>query len=129
MDATATQSPSTAARNRVDDIRAWLARGRAEGASDLHIVPGSAPRLRIGGVLAPIPDTPPLSGTDTHDLIRGLLHTNDLGEEWETFRHEDHDLDLGLKGRHGAQQPGWAAARYGSTSGGRALVQPRARDR
>jgi len=60
------------------------------------MVPGSAPRLRIGGVLASIPDTPTLSGTDTHDLIRGLLHSHDLGDEWEAFRHERHDLDLGL---------------------------------
>lgn len=42
-------------------------------ASDLHVLPGSIPLLRIDGVLAPIKQARKLSPAETESLLRGLL--------------------------------------------------------
>jgi len=43
------------------------------GASDLHIVPGSPPLLRINGMLAPIRDTEPLSAETVQNMLYSIM--------------------------------------------------------
>jgi twitching motility protein PilT len=52
-------------------------------ASDLHIMPGLKPQLRIDGVLTPLKDHEPLSAETTHALIYSLL-TDEQKKTFET---------------------------------------------
>jgi len=45
----------------------------AQGASDIHIVPGSPPLLRINGALMPLPNRPAYSADQAQQLILQLL--------------------------------------------------------
>lgn len=55
------------------DIEALLQQGIEKHASDLHILPGLPPLLRIHGDLSPIPDYPPLKPEETEHLINAVL--------------------------------------------------------
>ncbi len=64
-------------------------------ASDLHIVPGSPPRLRINGDLVPLAEYGVLSSSDTKNLIYSVLtdmQKKKLEEELEL------DFSFGIKG-------------------------------
>jgi twitching motility protein PilT len=74
----------------------WLALGREAGASDLHLVPGAAPHLRIGGRLTPVADAPVLDGAETASLLEAFLHDRGCGEAWALFAYQRHDFELGL---------------------------------
>ncbi len=74
----------------------WLAYGREAGASDLHMVPGAPPYLRISGVLAPIDGASELTGAFLAEVTRDLLYGAGYGQAWTDWYHEEHDLDLGL---------------------------------
>ena len=50
LDSTSSQE---AALHRLDE---WLSIVRAEGASDLYLVPGVAPSIRVNGTLRPLPE-------------------------------------------------------------------------
>ncbi len=58
-------------------------------ASDIHLMPGRPPILRINGQLAPIPDAPVLTAQDTQSLAQRL--TNE--EQWTKFE-KTRELDL-----------------------------------
>jgi twitching motility protein PilT len=54
-----------------DKLRAWLSRAVEAGASDLHLVAGHPPVLRLHGDLIELP-APPLDGTEMHGLLASL---------------------------------------------------------
>lgn len=55
------------------DIESLLALSVEKQASDLHLLPGLTPLLRIDGSLAPIKDMPALSAEETKGLIYSLM--------------------------------------------------------
>ncbi len=59
------------------------------GASDLHLVAGYVPTLRVDGVLSPVDNTPLLDGKAVDDLLRVLLTTNQ-----KTLFETNHELDF-----------------------------------
>jgi twitching motility protein PilT len=54
-----------------EPLRDLLARAVAAGASDLHLIPGYPPVLRLHGDLVELPD-PPLAADDTHAMLAAL---------------------------------------------------------
>lgn len=60
-------------------------------ASDLHIIAGHPPMLRVDGVLVPVTGVPILSAKDTHDLIYQILAANHR-ELFETNKDVDFSL-------------------------------------
>lgn len=54
-------------------IQALLKQSITRAASDLHILPGSPPLLRIDGVLTPVKDMPVLTGEETKQLIFSIM--------------------------------------------------------
>jgi twitching motility protein PilT len=54
-----------------DDLRAWLLYAVESGASDLHLIPGHPPVVRVHGELTALPD-PPLDPRETQSLLRSL---------------------------------------------------------
>jgi twitching motility protein PilT len=66
-----------------------------KGGSDLHISAGSAPRVRIDGILAELPGTDVLDPEQTKKLIYSVLDSNQVArfeQEWEL------DMSFGLSG-------------------------------
>ncbi|HEX4869066.1 MAG TPA: PilT/PilU family type 4a pilus ATPase [Acidimicrobiales bacterium] len=55
---------------QLDDLLAEVLRA---GGSDLHLAVGTAPLVRVQGVLRRIPGMPPLTGSDTRRLVLGVL--------------------------------------------------------
>lgn len=55
------------------NFKGWLEKALAEGASDIHIMPGHPPVLRITGQLCPLSDHPALSEEQTEELARVLM--------------------------------------------------------
>jgi twitching motility protein PilT len=89
-------APGQAARGSASLLLEWLARGREAGASDLHLVPGAPPYLRVSGVLTPLEGEGELTGDALAEITRDLLYGAGYGQAWSTWYHEEHDLDLGL---------------------------------
>jgi twitching motility protein PilT len=54
-----------------DKVREWLFRAIAAGASDLHLVAGYPPVLRLHGELTAL-DEPALTGDETQHFVRAL---------------------------------------------------------
>ncbi len=79
------------------EIRAWLATAVEAGASDLHIVPGYPPTLRVHGRLRQLD-----SSASTPDAIRGLLSplcpAYAMGR-FRAARNVDFSLELTVGGR------------------------------
>jgi len=77
---------------RLDELFVLL---KERGGSDLHLAAGLAPRLRVHGELAPLPDHPPLDHEALLELLRELV-----GEEpWREYRKSgDLDFAYGLPG-------------------------------
>lgn len=65
----------------------WQAAIEAE-ASDIHVVTGQAPRLRVNGVLEPISESSPLSSSDVKNLMGDFLSE----EKYRSFQREG-DID------------------------------------
>ena len=63
----------------------------ANGASDLHLSVDRPPHLRVGGILAPMADHPPLAADELDHLLRAVLDPDQQRE-----LAADGDLDLGL---------------------------------
>ncbi len=55
------------------DIQQLFTEAARLEASDLHLLVGFAPVLRVGGVLTPVEESVPLTATDTEQLILGTL--------------------------------------------------------
>ena len=68
-----------------------LRRTREAGASDLHLVTGIAPRLRLHGALEPIPGQPEYSIEGLSGLLREVV----TPAQWREFQ-ETGDLDFAL---------------------------------
>ncbi|MCE9525623.1 MAG: hypothetical protein K8R36_06175, partial [Planctomycetales bacterium] len=58
-----------------DKVREWLTRAIAAGASDLHLVAGYPPVLRLHGDLVEMAE-PALTGEETQHLVRSLCSTD-----------------------------------------------------
>lgn len=71
-----------------------LVEARERGASDLHIVPGAPPTVRISGNLLPAGEKA-LAPEDTAYLIGGFLESIGREKEWERFLESRHELDFG----------------------------------
>ncbi len=63
-----------------------------KNASDLHLVLGSPPTIRIDGVLQNIPDTPALTHETIKTLVEGILT-----EEQKDFIQANKELDFGYQ--------------------------------
>ena len=61
-----------AAPTSIDDL---LGRATAAGASDLHLVPGAPPTMRVHGDLAPLTDAEKVMPDDTRTLLYRILST------------------------------------------------------
>lgn len=89
----------------------WLAEARRQGASDLHLVPGSPPAYRIHGELREI-EGPALSESECRDLVRSVV-PEALQEEVLRAMGGDFSHDLPGVGRHRVnvflERRGWSA--------------------
>jgi twitching motility protein PilT len=65
------------------DLDAALAQAHALGASDLHVKVPSQPRLRIGGVLQPLPESEPVKPADTEALMLQVLTSDTKRAQYE----------------------------------------------
>jgi twitching motility protein PilT len=63
----------------------------AQGASDLHIVPGAVPLVRINGQLNPLPNEPALSADHAQQLILEILT-----EQQRTRLSQDYTVDFSM---------------------------------
>ncbi|MFN0056338.1 MAG: type IV pilus twitching motility protein PilT [Planctomycetales bacterium] len=77
----------------------WLQRAVEQDASDLHLIPGHPPVLRLHGELIEL-DVPPLSGEELEPMLRGLCPK----EAWERLQLERNvdfaaSVDLGAEPR------------------------------
>ena len=76
-------------------IKEMLTRMIQDGASDLHIVVGAPPMLRIHGSLEPIENYPPLTSDQTCDLIYSVMNEDQIAQ----FEAEKEcDLSFGIAG-------------------------------
>ncbi|HPU96326.1 MAG TPA: type IV pilus twitching motility protein PilT [Candidatus Hydrogenedentes bacterium] len=76
-------------------IKEMLTRMIQDGASDLHIVVGAPPMLRIHGSLEPIENYPPLTADQTRDLIYSVMNEDQIAH----FEDEKEcDLSFGIAG-------------------------------
>jgi twitching motility protein PilT len=73
-----------------------LVDARRRGASDVHIVPGAPPFLRIAGALAPV-DGAVLTSEDSAHLIGELLNDAGASDSFERFLGNRRELDCGLR--------------------------------
>jgi twitching motility protein PilT len=75
-------------------ILEWLAEARRRGASDLHLVPGAPPHLRVRGDLEPLDGLPELPPEDMGALVEPLL--DGAQASWSDFLMVRHEMDLGV---------------------------------
>jgi twitching motility protein PilT len=80
-----------------EELRAWLGRAVEAGASDLHLVPGHPPVLRLHGDLVELPG-PPLDGGRTEGLLAPLCPPA-AGARLRARRGAEFSFDLPLAGR------------------------------
>jgi twitching motility protein PilT len=80
------------ATTSIDDL---LARAVEASASDLHLVPGAAPTVRVHGDLIPIADAAKLKGEDTRTLLYRILSTD---QQKQLEVHRQLDLSYGIPG-------------------------------
>jgi len=65
------------------------------GASDLHIVAGSSPTLRIDGKLQPAPNTAPIDGNTTQQLVLEILNPQ---QKDRLLKEKELDFSVALPG-------------------------------
>jgi twitching motility protein PilT len=80
-----------------DTLRAWLARAVEAGASDLHLVAGHPPVLRLHGDLVELRE-PPLDARQTEALLRPLCSA-DAFARLLAEKNLDFSLELAINGR------------------------------
>src|SRR5580698_3587620 len=79
-----------------EKLRGWLHRAVCEGASDLHLIVGYPPVLRLHGDLTEMPE-PPLEGEETHALLCSLCAPEMLARLHEQ-KNIDFSFEVGLNG-------------------------------
>ncbi len=79
-----------------EKLRAWLARAVEMGASDLHLIAGYPPVMRLHGDLIEMPE-PPLTGDDTRMMLEPLWRLT--GSQPEDQKNVDLSFALDLAGR------------------------------
>jgi twitching motility protein PilT len=80
-----------------EKLREWLSRAVEVGASDLHVIPGYPPVLRLHGELTAL-DEPSLDSEELAILLRAVCHSEAL-ERLETGKNADFSFSLELAGR------------------------------
>src|SRR5438105_9526652 len=80
-----------------EKLRAWLSRAVEAGASDLHLIPGYPPVLRLHGDLIELP-APPLHGDEAAALL-GPLCPPDTFARLQAQKNVDYSFELALDGR------------------------------
>jgi twitching motility protein PilT len=80
-----------------ENLRAWLTRAVEAGASDLHIIPGYPPVLRLHGDLIELPQ-PPLKPEETQALLLSLC-SPEASARLEAQKNIDFSFDVSLDGR------------------------------
>jgi len=79
-----------------DRVRDWLAEAVKTGASDLHLIPGYPPALRLHGDLTGLRE-PPVPAVELTPLLRSLLPPA-VAELIAGRKSVDHSFDLGVRG-------------------------------
>jgi twitching motility protein PilT len=79
------------------EMRAWLGRAVESGASDLHLVVGNPPFLRLHGELKPLPE-PALTPDDTDPMLRSLCSPDALAR-LQADKSVDFSFGMVLNGR------------------------------
>src|SRR5262249_24157260 len=79
-----------------EKLRAWLGRAVEAGASDLHIIAGFPPVLRVHGDLIELPGAP-LKGEETRDLL-GAMCTPEAFARFQAQKSLDFSFELAVNG-------------------------------
>lgn len=77
------------------DIRELLRTMIKEGGSDLHIVVGAPPMIRLNGACKPMDGFPKLAPEDTQEIIYTVMNEDQISEFEET---KECDMSFGIKG-------------------------------
>src|SRR3954454_23906188 len=77
-------------------IRGWLWRAVESGASDLHLIVGYPPVLRLHGDLVEIPE-PPLEGTEANALLSSLCPPEAVAR-LQTQKDVDFSFEMAVAG-------------------------------
>src|ERR1043165_8725491 len=80
-----------------DQIREWLQRAIEAGASDLHLIVGYPPVLRVHGDLTELPE-PTLNGDESESLLHDLCPI-ELRAQLHTQKNVDFSFSLIVNGR------------------------------
>jgi twitching motility protein PilT len=80
-------------------LHAWLTQAVESGASDLHLIAGHPPVLRLHGDLTELPE-PPLEGDEARTLLAALCPADVLAR-LGTEKNVDFSLDLAMNGQGG----------------------------
>jgi twitching motility protein PilT len=80
-----------------DRLRAWLTRAVEGGASDLHLIAGYPPVLRLHGDLTDLPE-PPLNEQELQPLLIALCPA-DIVERLQAHRNLDFSFEINIAGR------------------------------
>ena len=78
-------------------VRSWLASVAAAGGSDLHLVAGNPPTMRLHGDLVALPE-PPLDSGEMESLLRGLI-PQEVSVAIGAVRDADFSLELSTDGQ------------------------------
>src|SRR5437016_6147416 len=79
-----------------EKLRGWLSRAVASGASDLHLIVGYPPVLRLNGDLVELHE-PPLEGAEAHPLLTSLCSPETFAR-LQAEKNVDFSLELELDG-------------------------------
>src|SRR4051794_18683925 len=80
-----------------EKLRAWLGHAVDSGASDLHLIAGHPPTLRLHGDLVELPD-PPLQGDETQALLAALCSAEHFSR-FQAQKNLDISFELADGGR------------------------------
>ncbi len=80
-----------------DQLRKWLSRAVQTGASDLHVIVGYPPVLRLHGELTELSE-PPLSAEETHELLAALC-LPEVFARLQAQKNVDFSFGLVINGR------------------------------
>src|SRR5260370_35316789 len=80
-----------------EKLRVWLNRAVETGASDVHLIVGYPPVLRLHGDLMEMPEAP-LTGEEAEPLLRSLCPPPAIGR-LQGQKNVDFSFDLELNGR------------------------------
>src|SRR5262249_18912925 len=78
-------------------LRGWLSRAAEAGASDLHLIAGYPPVLRLHGDLTDLSE-PPLNEEETHALLSALCPPNTF-TRFQTRKNVDFSFEVAINGR------------------------------